>query len=713
MAIQDSDVSQACLELVADRETSRLHRALAALRIDHVGWSCLLLLAATLTGWALVATGSVVLSGVLFFLFLPVCLFYLGRAILTVARARDEVASFPLVFITGTVTFAILLLCVQLPRVLSIYTNCLILLLGSVVLQVVVGMRSPLRAAERRGTWADLFVVLLSLAAATGWSQDVVGAVSQTGDAIVFKPWEDYFTHASLSARFQADQGLWRLGRYELLGKPAPFYHYCSYVLPASVSAFAGQTGYQAVTGFWTPFGVFLSGLAVYALIRSWWGPLAGVCALAGLLLMPDSSSYGFRSPFMGYHWIQQVAPAGSYGVAAGALALWWMMRGTRQRYPLALALGFGYALASVAIKAQVFVVVLPTVCLWIVIAPRFAPRYKVLLALAFLAIGVVGIRVADSHHLGPPLTPDGTGLVPYLRFLFRDLPPTVFRGWLPELRTERVPLWVWPVRLAFIVTVTFGAYAFIAPALLLWLKRRKQLQAVDGLPVLTVAIYLYCVFALPRNDLTPSGEELQHRPFIWAYFVVVAWTWGRLCTLAAGSRLARSCLRPAVAAPLCLALLAVPFSFGAGIAERFTLCNLYTRIEVPRGLADCASFIREHGDREDGVQYSAVDEHTVVLGLTERRAYLCCSPRTSPIPERYSAEVRKRVATITRLKRALTVAAVQERAAAMGVRWYLMAPDDEVRWPADYLARPAFSSGGYRVYDLRRAAAPDRDDRG
>ena len=64
--------------------------------------------------------------------------------------------------------------------------------------------RDPLSALGLLG-------VIVSLLAATGWSQDLILPTSPAQDGIVFKPWSDFFFHATIVARSQGPQTLFKL----------------------------------------------------------------------------------------------------------------------------------------------------------------------------------------------------------------------------------------------------------------------------------------------------------------------------------------------------------------------------------------------------------------------------------------------------------------------------------------------------------------------
>src|SRR4029077_14017760 len=76
-----------------------------------------------------------------------------------------------------------------------------------------------------------LLSVIVSLAAATAWSQDLILPTKAVQGGIVFKPWSDFFFHATIVARSLGDQTLSQVGNYEWHGSPAIFYHSASYSL--------------------------------------------------------------------------------------------------------------------------------------------------------------------------------------------------------------------------------------------------------------------------------------------------------------------------------------------------------------------------------------------------------------------------------------------------------------------------------------------------
>ena len=166
-----------------------------------------------------------------------------------------------------------------------------------------------------------LLVVGLSLAAATLWCQDSLRPVQIEGNTVTFKPWIDGFYHATHIRIFGAARGAGTIVDFRMAGVPARLYHYGAYMTPALIREAAGLCSYAAFAGILAPLGVFFTGLAAYALIGSFWGRWPGLTAAAALMLLPDGAQQGMQNAFMSYHWLTQISPSASYGLALLALA--------------------------------------------------------------------------------------------------------------------------------------------------------------------------------------------------------------------------------------------------------------------------------------------------------------------------------------------------------------------------------------------------------
>ncbi len=140
------------------------------------------------------------------------------------------------------------------------------------------------------------------------------------------------------------------------------------------------------------PFGISLTGLAAFVMARWWWGPGAGTAAAAGVLLIPDASSYGIANPFLGYYWMAEIGPTWVYGIAMIAIAWVLVFEGCRTgRAPL-VAAGFAAAGLTAAFKAHMFVA--NAFLIWVY--PAFFLRgYSPRSRLAWLAFSVATFAAA------------------------------------------------------------------------------------------------------------------------------------------------------------------------------------------------------------------------------------------------------------------------------------------------------------------------------
>ena len=119
-----------------------------------------------------------------------------------------------------------------------------------------------------------------------------------------------------------------------MAGVPARLYHYGAYMTPALIRQASGLRSYAAFAGILAPLGVFFTGLGAYALFGSFWGSWPGLAAAAALLLLPDGAQQGMQNTFLSYHWLTQISPSASYGLALVALAWLFVLLGCTARQP-------------------------------------------------------------------------------------------------------------------------------------------------------------------------------------------------------------------------------------------------------------------------------------------------------------------------------------------------------------------------------------------
>ncbi len=583
-----------------------------------------------------------------------------------------------------------------------------------------------------------LLVIGLALVAATLWCQDSLRPISEEGNTVVFKPWVDGFYYAVHIRIFGASHGASSIEDFRLAGVPARLYHYGVYLTPALIKEASGIHSYTAFAGILAPMGVFFAGLGAYALIGSFWGNWPGLAACAALLLLPDGAQQGMRNTFMSYHWLTQISPSATHGLALVAAAWLFVIRGCAQGNRLQILAGWLVGGILALYKLQFFIA--SALLLWLVpplffrvggvgpsgpfqgsasdrvdgvglgptkslaggAGPSQGPVSNRQLRLAkralwvFSAVVVYVVTIIAVQKLpgAPPIHFDGSCIGKILDHVNRFTQPGALREFLASRIGKGSTLSSnLAIGAPFILLATLGLFAPLLAILAIRLRKRTSSLFLI-FPLLLTANFLAMFLGLALDFGSSTPDELSHRPVMVMYFGVVAWVGGAAGLLLIESRRLGRIARPAI---LCLTvlLLAVPAFLGPGIQRNWAM-RMFSPVRVPIGLYRAAEYMRDHGDARDVFEDSESDRTYTVAALSERRAYVVQAMN----PSRYnSVLVEERSDAIEALMRLRDSAAVAARARELGLRWFLLNPGNQVDWPEEITGRPAFELGGFRLY--------------
>ena len=131
-----------------------------------------------------------------------------------------------------------------------------------------------------------------------------------------------------------------------------------SYMLPAALVDATGVSTYVAYASLLMPLGLLVTVLGAYSLAAVAFGRWPALAGAAALILLPDAAQLGFGNPFLGYHWLQQIAPAQMYGVASAAVVFALILEGCRSGRPALALCSYFFVLATLLYKAQIFVAI-------------------------------------------------------------------------------------------------------------------------------------------------------------------------------------------------------------------------------------------------------------------------------------------------------------------------------------------------------------------
>jgi hypothetical protein len=651
------------------------------------------LVAAVVAIWAAVAGGSFSFRALLACEALFFSYYLVGSLAASVRPLAEGVLfDLPLRLLVGygVVNTALLVLAWLSP--LGILVNfCLLFALATLVL---------LSARERRqipGDAACLWVVGLAVVATSLWCQDSIQPTAEQEGAVVFKPWIDGFYHAVHIRIFGASHGASTIEDFRLAEIPARLYHYGVYLLPAFVKQAADLHSYTAFAGVLAPVGVLFTGFAAYAVFGSLWGSWPGLAATMALLLLPDGAQQGMQNRFMSYHWLTQISPSATYGLALIAVAWLFVIRGSTAGNRVQVLAGWLFACVAAMYKVHY---VVASALLLVVVPPLF---FRGSLGLRKRALGVVLGCVAYAACLAigrkvpglPPIRLDASSAGEILYLIQTFALPGPLKDFLVIRVGRAFPLssnLLYGV--PYVLATTFGLFLPVLVVLVAALRRRTPLLVLL-FPVILLANFLVMFFGLALDFNRSTPDELSHRPLMMVYFFVVSWVGGALGLIVTESPRFHAVARPVLIGFLVL-LLAVPASLGPGVQLMGAMPKI-SPVRVPVPMVRVAEFMRSRGTTDDIFQDSQFDRTYIFGALAERRPFVAHTMTTMP----FRADmVAKRTAAIDRLMSLDNPKLVVGTARVYGIRWFILQKGNRVNWPSKVL-KPVFEVGPFTVYEF------------
>ncbi len=662
--------------------------------LDRYGLVACLVISIFLIAWITLASKSLNFGSVVFLFALP---WVLLRAGAIVTAALHFPSFFALDFLLGVtvVSVAVMTWTFFVPLSLWLLLIVLLVAVASIPKLCPHGGRNPLSALGLLG-------VIVSLVAATGWSQDLIFPTAPLNGAVVFKPWSDFFIHATFVARSLVGETLSQVGNYEWKGFPVIFYHYASYSIPICLAKVGSTSAYATVVGFWAPFGSLLAGLASYALGRALWSQGAGLAALIATSLIPDAALLNIAHPTYGYFWLQHVAPGGLYAVAVAGTALIVIAKGVSEGRRAWIASGVVTGALVVFFKVQIFAAAFPLLVSFAIVGWPPRKQWQWLILGGCVAVGVALLPLANRFYIGPNVRFDLSGSVWYWQVLAKVANGTSVESWYRVFNAAHPFPAHLPLAIGLLLIDALGVFAILAPFVWLYVASRRKWQAPEAISVAAVAILLLMTFGMGGNGTSDNAHEFIHRPFVWAYWLVGSLAAGRLFSILAARR-QQLWTRAVVVGALVLTL--VPVCYGSGLQRGKGLVgNVRSSIPVDRGLFDCARYIRNQPPATAVVEDSQLDKFLIVGGLTDRPSFAARVDEWTRQSKVFrESGYQEQLAKLQRLQQANNIPDLQRSVRETGIRWYVAHPGDPNVWPAEFRDRPAFESNGYRVYDMQR----------
>lgn len=544
---------------------------------------------------------------------------------------------------------------------------------------------------------ASLWVIALCLLATSLWCQDSLQPRAVQGNVAVFKPWVDGFYHAVQLRIFGASHGAASLEDWRLAGIPARPYHYGMYLLPALIKQASGMASYTAFAGILAPVGVFFTGLSAYAFFGSLWGAWPGFAAAAALLLLPDGAQQGMQNTFMSYHWLTQISPSATYGLALLAVAWLFVIAGCTRGSRLQLFAGWAFAISVLGYKLHYLV----ASALLLLLVPalffraNLRPRKRALWVVAAIATYALGLRIAAEVPGVPLIRFDGSSVGEILRLVQTFIRPGPLHDYV--VGHMGLPFSAATNLLFGVPYVLSSAFGLLLPLfVVVAIRLRRRIAPLHALfPVLLSVNFLVMFFGLALDFDSSTPDELSHRPLMIVYFFVVTWIGAGLGLILVESRLqpwTRSLLIGVSAV-----MMAVPAHLGAGVQRLWAMPQM-SPVQLPLALVQVADYIREHGPASDVFQDSQFDRIYALAALSERRTFVAHT--MTRVPFRWET-VEARTAAVDRFMRIRQPHSIGATARGFGFRWFLLQPGDTPAWPPEIASRPALHVGPLKLYQF------------
>ncbi len=547
-------------------------------------------------------------------------------------------------------------------------------------------------------TMATLCLILV---ASSIWARSSIRPIEISGDFTIFKPWADSFYHAYMIGAFSKAHGIHSMQGIFYTGQPLSFYHFGTYMIPAGLSALTVTTPYQAFTSFLLPFGLVLSGMAAYTFTKKFWGPWAGFGACVALLLIPDPSQMGGSNNWYSYHWLQQVTPGALYGVALMLIAWLAMIEACRSGRVALLALSYLLALVCINYKSHVFFANSFLLLLYPIFYFGQLSRIKrALWLLGSLMISACGIYLSHKIVALPFISFDGSAYHSYIAFVKSMFENSAIKAFFSYsfstgfTHLNRILSFLLNAIMIFLNT--FGLVGFLY-FLLLFLLRKTASPDLLFLPLLVIASYMVMSFFLSYDTHgVGTPEELIHRPFVWAYYLVCLWVGGAVGFWLHLKQLKLKWFGLVLGSLVLMMLGVICFRISGDIQRGPRWGKQFANIKVSNSLLACCDFIEANSRPDEIVQDSGFDYYGMITALSGRHDYVIKYITQT----KYNSEQMSRINIVEKLATYTTKAEVEGFFASRKITWYIRRPElTKLSWPKELQDNLVFSSNGYHVY--------------
>lgn len=666
--------------------------------------STLILVFIALTGWHWITLGRISILAPLFFILLLLSCLLAGSLLITyLLGASSRFDNFSIRLLTGFLSVNVVVYSLILVLPFGIQVTAWFIMFALLILWIRFA-KEKFSTIVQTSCRLEVYFIFLSLLAASLWCQDLFHPVITGPTETTIRGWPDIFFHLRQISIFSFVNGPDSVSDFQMAGTPSHPYHYASYVLASAVMSITHCTALQAYGGTLVPFGLFLTALAAFSLLSSLMGKWPGAAAGLALMFAPDALQQGFGNHFLSYHWLQNIGPAGLYGVAITALAWIFMFEACRRSSSILIAVAYFTALFSILFKAQFFVANAYLILIFpALFMTGLTLNMRRLYFYAATSLFSLTVYFAQFLKSVPIMRLDGTGIDTYGSSLLSSQNQGLFYPLVSYIfQSASGAVFVMGSTLILLFG-TFGIWTVVYPLLFPKLKQ-KLAFSVTVFPILITVNYLVMSQGLALDShAVGRPEELLHRPFVWAYFVVCTWTSAGCYFLLFGDAKPKWPFKRSflgiwgglVISLIAIAVLITPAYFGHNIHSLTLWRPNVDGVKLTTCFVKSAEHIRTHSKTSELVQDSSNDPDFALTGLAERQAFAIYAGGV-----RAPEGVHRRLAQLNYgFKKSTLSVDIIQFAQQNSIAWYLRRPEDVIMWPNELDSFVNYRCGDYRVY--------------
>jgi len=188
-------------------------------------------------------------------------------------------------------------------------------------------------------------------------------------------------------------------------------------------------------------------------------------------------------------------------------------------------------------------------------------------------------------------------------------------------------------------------------------------------------------------------SEELLHRPFVWAYFIVVIFSAAFFYCLVGGNQSPKGLYTLVLISFLFLVLCVSVFYFSSGIQR---LHSNDDRIRIPICQIRVAEFLQNHTLPQEIYWESRADASLILTAFSQRQAYAVNSNITQ-LP----LSLRSRLEEINRIQKTGDVHAIYTYLKKNKVQYFILNAEDSFQIELEPKFKLIFQCGKSAVYSL------------